>query len=48
MDRERAQSQSISDELLYVIMISKRPLLALRYRLPDGKVILSDRSRFLH
>jgi len=40
MDRQRAQSQSVPDELLYVIMIVKRPLLALRYRLPDGQVSL--------
>ena len=44
MDRERSQSQVISDDLLYVIIVVKRPLLALRYRLQDGQVISARRS----
>ena len=38
LDQQRAQSQSVPDELLYVVIVTKRPLLALRYRLPDGQV----------
>ena len=37
MDEERALSQHISDVDLRVIVIVKRPLLALRYTLPDGQ-----------
>lgn len=38
MDEERASSQNIPDALLRVIVIVKRPLLALRYTLPDGQI----------
>ncbi|KAL6714390.1 hypothetical protein ACLMJK_007813 [Lecanora helva] len=37
LDQERAQSQFIPDDLLFVIMVVKHPLFALRYRLPDGQ-----------
>ena len=38
MDEESALSQSVPDHDLRVLIIVKRPLLALRYRLPDGQV----------
>ena len=38
VDEERALSQPISDNLLHVLVIVKRPLLALRYTLPDGQI----------
>lgn len=38
MDEERALSQHISDDHLRVLVIVKRPLLALRYSLPDGQI----------
>lgn len=38
MDEERALSHHISDSDLRVLVIVKRPLLALRYMLPDGQI----------
>ena len=38
MDEERALSQHVPDNLLQVLVIVKRPLLALRYTLPDGQI----------
>lgn len=38
MDEDRALSQKIPDPHLRVIVIVKRPLLALRYMLPDGQI----------
>lgn len=38
MDEERALSQHISDNHLRVLVIVKRPLLALRYTLSDGRI----------
>ena len=38
MDEERALSQPVPDGLLYVIVIVKRPLLALRYMLPNRQI----------
>ena len=38
LDEERCRSQNIRDEYLFVIVIVKKPLLALRYQLPDGQV----------
>ncbi|KAM0805382.1 hypothetical protein BDR22DRAFT_395850 [Usnea florida] len=38
MDKESALSQNVPDHDLRVLIIVKRPLLALRYRLPDGQV----------
>ncbi|CAF9936953.1 MAG: hypothetical protein ALECFALPRED_007017 [Alectoria fallacina] len=38
LDEERALSQHISDSDLRVLVIVKRPLLALRYMLPDGQI----------
>ena len=38
MDEERALTQHISDYYLRVLVIVKRPLLALRYMLPDGQI----------
>ena len=38
MDEERALSQHVPDNLLRVLVIVKRPLLALRYTLPDGQI----------
>ena len=38
MDEESALSQSVPDHDLRVLIIVKRPLLALRYRLPDGQI----------
>ena len=38
MDEESALSQTVPDHDLRVLIIVKRPLLALRYRLPDGQV----------
>ena len=38
MDEERALSQHVPDNLLQVLVIVKRPLLALRYMLPDGQI----------
>lgn len=40
VDTDRCQSQSLSDDLRHVILIVKKPLLALRYQLPDGRVSL--------
>ena len=37
-DEERALSQYVSDNLLRVLVIVKRPLLALRYNLPSGQI----------
>ena len=38
MDEEGALSQSVPDHDLRILIIVKRPLLALRYRLPDGQI----------
>ena len=38
MDEERLSSQHIPDNLLRVLVIVKRPLLALRYTLPEGQI----------
>lgn len=38
MDEECALTQPISDNFLRVLVIVKRPLLALRYTLPDGQI----------
>ena len=38
MDEKRALSQHVPDNLLQVLVIVKRPLLALRYTLPDGQI----------
>lgn len=38
LDEERAQSQVIGDDNLRVLVIVKKPLLALRYQLVDGNV----------
>ena len=38
MDEESALSQNVPDHDLRVLIIVKKPLLALRYRLPDGQV----------
>lgn len=38
MDEESALSQNVPDHDLRVLIIVKRPLLALRYRLPDGQI----------
>ena len=38
MDEERALSQHVPDNLLQVLVIVKRPLLALRYTLPHGQI----------
>lgn len=44
LDEARMQSQQVQDSNLYVIVIVKRPLIALRYQLPDGQVKLSGQS----
>jgi hypothetical protein len=41
MDEERARSQAIHQDNLYILIIVKKPLLALRYQLPDGQVCTS-------
>lgn len=38
LDEERIKSQALQDSDRYVILIVKRPMIALRYQLPDGKV----------
>jgi hypothetical protein len=38
LDEERIKSQALQDSDRYVILIVKRPMVALRYQLPDGKV----------
>lgn len=38
MDEERALSQHVPDNILLVLIIVKRPLLALRYTRPDGQI----------
>lgn len=38
MDEERALSQYVPDNLLLILIIVKRPLLALRYTRPDGQI----------
>ena len=38
IDEERALSQHVPDNLLNVLVIVKRPLLALRYTLPNGQI----------
>lgn len=41
MDAQRCQTQQIPDNLLNVIVIVKRPLLALRYQIEGGQVSIS-------
>ena len=38
LDEERNRSQLLEDADRYVILLVKRPLLAMRYQLPNGKV----------
>ncbi len=39
LDEERRRSQSMQESELLIVVIIKRPLIALRYQLPDGQVI---------
>ena len=47
LDEERIKSQALQDSDRYVILIVKRPMIAIRYRLPDGKVADQIRSYLL-
>lgn len=37
-DEQQSSSQSISDSSRRVVILVKRPLIAIRYQLPDGQV----------
>lgn len=39
-DEERRRSQAVNDRDRFVLMIIQKPLVALRYQLPDGQVII--------
>ena len=42
LDEERLRSQRLEDADLFVILIIKKPLVAIRYRLSDGQVRVFD------
>lgn len=46
LDEERMRSQQLQDADLYVIIIIKKPLVAIRYRLSDGQVRSISSSAF--